>query len=66
VPPDPQLIQLPPSMLNGQRMTFEGQPYLLHFTLPDFFFHATTAYLILRYNGIQFGKRDFIGSIPGM
>jgi hypothetical protein len=48
----------------GQSMTFEGQPYLLHFALPNFFFHLTTAYAILRHNGIQIGKRDFIGAIP--
>jgi uncharacterized protein len=50
----------------GQSMTFQGQPYLLSFALPDFYFHLTTAYLILRHNGIQIGKRDFIGSILGM
>ena len=43
-----------------------GQDYLLHFALPNFFFHLTAAYLILRHNGIQIGKRDFIGAIPGM
>ena len=45
-------------------MSFRGQDYLLHFALPNFFFHMTTAYAILRHNGIQIGKRDFIGSIP--
>jgi hypothetical protein len=41
---------------------FKGQPYLLHYALPQFFFHATTAYDILRHNGLEIGKRDFIGS----
>ena len=41
--------------------TFNGQTYLLHYALPQFFFHATTAYAILRHNGIEVGKRDFIG-----
>ena len=45
----------------GQSMDFEGQPYLLHFALPNFFFHLTTAYNILRHNGVEIGKRDFIG-----
>jgi len=45
----------------GQPMTFKGQPYLLHYALPNFFFHATTAYAILRHNGLELGKRDFIG-----
>lgn len=42
---------------------FKGQPYLLHFVLPNFFFHATTAYAILRHNGVELGKRDFIGNL---
>ena len=50
--------------IGGQSMSFEGQPYLLQFALPNFYFHLTTAYAILRHNGIQIGKRDFIGSIP--
>ena len=49
--------------VGGQPMTFKGQPYLLHFALPNFFFHATTAYSILRHNGIELGKRDFMGQM---
>jgi hypothetical protein len=41
---------------------FKGQPYLLHYALPNFYFHATTAYDILRHNGVEIGKKDFIGS----
>jgi len=41
---------------------FIGQSYLLHYGLPQFFFHVTTAYAILRHNGIELGKRDFMGS----
>ena len=41
---------------------FTGQTYLFHYALPHFFFHATTAYDILRHNGIDVGKKDFIGS----
>jgi len=41
---------------------FTGQTYLLHYALPHFFFHATTAYDILRHNGLEIGKKDFIGS----
>ncbi len=41
---------------------FTGQTYLLHYALPHFFFHATTAYDILRHNGIEIGKKNFIGS----
>jgi uncharacterized protein len=45
----------------GNSRQFKGQPYLLHYALPNFYFHATTAYAILRHNGIEIGKRDFIG-----
>ena len=47
--------------IGGQPRTFEGLPYLLHNALPNFFFHVTTAYAILRHNGVEIGKRDFIG-----
>jgi hypothetical protein len=46
----------------GNTREFKGQPYLLHYALPNFYFHTTTAYAILRHNGIEIGKRDFIGS----
>ena len=41
--------------------TFKVQHYLLHFALPNFFFHITTAYDILRHNGVEIGKMDFLG-----
>lgn len=45
----------------GKPATFKGQPYLVRFVLPNFFFHTTTAYAILRHNGVDLGKRDFVG-----
>ncbi|XLZ72085.1 DUF1993 domain-containing protein [Massilia sp. SR12] len=39
-----------------------GQEYLMHYALPHFYFHATTAYNILRHNGVEVGKKDYIGS----
>ncbi|HZF98019.1 MAG TPA: DUF1993 domain-containing protein [Pseudoxanthomonas sp.] len=39
-----------------------GQAYLLHYGLPQFFFHVTTAYALLRHNGIEIGKRDYMGA----
>lgn len=39
-----------------------GNTYLLHYGLPQFFFHVTTSYAILRHNGIEVGKRDYMGS----
>jgi hypothetical protein len=41
---------------------FDGQSYLLNYGLPQFFFHVTTAYAILRHNGLEIGKRDYMGS----
>src|SRR5215475_3369248 len=41
-----------------------GVDYLNHFALPNFYFHLTTAYDILRHCGVGIGKRDFLGAIP--
>jgi len=49
--------------LGEHTLSFKGQPYLLHFVLPNFYFHCTTAYDILRHCGVELGKRDFIGTI---
>jgi hypothetical protein len=48
--------------LRSREVGFTGQPYLLHFVLPNFYFHVTTAYAILRHNGLAIGKMDFIGN----
>lgn len=42
--------------------TLTGQTYLLNYGLPQFFFHVTTAYNLLRHNGVEIGKKDFMGS----
>ncbi|MBE5314249.1 MAG: DUF1993 domain-containing protein [Xanthomonadales bacterium] len=42
--------------------TLSGQAYLLSYGLPQFFFHVTTAYALLRHSGVEIGKRDFMGS----
>ena len=42
----------------------KGGDYLNHFVLPNFYFHVTAAYAILRHCGVDIGKRDFIGDIP--
>ncbi len=41
---------------------FTGQSYLLNYGLPHFFFHTTTAYAILRHNGVEVGKKDYVGT----
>jgi hypothetical protein len=42
----------------------KGDDYLTHFVLPNFYFHLTAAYAILRHCGVEVGKRDFLGAIP--
>jgi hypothetical protein len=48
--------------LAGQKFTWTGSAYLHNFAMPNFFFHLTTTYNILRHNGVDIGKRDFLGS----
>jgi uncharacterized protein len=43
--------------------TFSGINYLLQFAMPNFYFHTTTTYAILRHSGVELGKNDFIGSL---
>jgi len=51
-----------PPWLEGRWLP--GNDYLVHVAVPNFFFHATTAYAILRHNGVPLGKMDFVGSLP--
>ena len=52
-------IVLRPGTPKEKKLT--GQAYLTHYGLPQFLFHVTTAYAILRHNGLTIGKRDFMG-----
>ena len=49
--------------IGGREVVFDGYGYLAQFVLPNFFFHVTTAYDILRANGVDLGKRDYIGPL---
>jgi hypothetical protein len=51
--------------IGGQETAFKGQSYLLHFVIPNFYFHLTAAYAILRHYGVELGKMDFLGNLPG-
>jgi len=44
-------------------LSFNGQSYLTTFVLPNFYFHLTVAYALLRHGGLEIGKRDFLGQI---
>lgn len=57
---DKQIVLNFPSM----ELKFSGRDYLFQFVQPNFYFHLTTAYAILRHNGLDIGKMDFIGR-PG-
>ena len=48
--------------LRGNEVKFTGMQYLFGFAYPNFYFHVTTAYAILRHNGVEIGKSDYIGS----
>jgi len=50
--------------LGGREVQFTGANYLAGFGLPNFYFHATTAYDILRHAGVPIGKLDFLGAVP--
>jgi uncharacterized protein len=45
----------------GDPLRFTGENYLKHFVLPNFYFHATTAYALLRHAGVELGKTDYLG-----
>jgi uncharacterized protein len=47
--------------IGGKDTRMKGRDYLLLFAMPNFYFHATTAYDLLRHNGVEVGKRDFLG-----
>ncbi len=46
--------------LGGETRNFQGENYLVNFALPNFFFHVSAAYTILRHNGVDIGKRDYM------
>ncbi len=56
---DERAITVP--MRSGDALQFTGETFLKHFALPNFFFHTTTAYALLRHAGVELGKADFLG-----
>lgn len=46
-------------------LSFTGLDYLRHWVMPNFYFHATTIYALLRHNGVEIGKADFLGPVQG-
>ena len=52
--------------MRNDKMKMKGSDYAFHLALPNFYFHVTTAYGILRHSGVEIGKRDFVGIPPGI
>jgi hypothetical protein len=52
--------------IGPNKMKMKGADYIFHFALPNFYFHLTTAYAILRHNGVEIGKRDYLGAVVGV
>jgi hypothetical protein len=48
--------------VGGKDVTFKGMQYLLGYAYPNFYFHVTTAYNMLRHNGVEIGKKDYLGA----
>jgi hypothetical protein len=51
--------------MGGRDVNIKGQDFLVDFGLPNFYFFCTTAYDILRHNGVELAKRDYLGKAPG-
>ena len=49
-----------------KQVTMRSADYMMHYAFPNFYFHATTMYNILRHRGVEIGKRDFLGVVPGL
>ena len=47
----------------SRELKFTGQRYLVNWAIPNFTFHCTTAFAILRHNGVEIGKQDFLGAV---
>ena len=52
--------------IGPNKMKMEAAAYAFRFALPNFYFHSATAYDILRHNGVELGKRDFMGQVDGL
>jgi hypothetical protein len=58
-----RVVQFPAG--GGKRAEMSGADYLVHYSLPNFYFHVSMAYAILRQAGLDIGKRDYLGAVPG-
>lgn len=68
---DPALVDAAPGRvldmkIGSRQMRQDAMLYLVHFVLPNFYFHLSIAYAILRASGLEIGKLDFLGTVPGL
>jgi uncharacterized protein len=49
------------SMRSGEALNFSGENFLKHYALPNFYFHSSATYMLLRHAGVELGKSDFLG-----
>jgi uncharacterized protein len=50
----------------AQTYAFDGRTFLLQWAMPNFYFHVMTTYNLLRHNGVEIGKRDYLGQVPSL
>jgi uncharacterized protein len=50
----------------AQTFAFDGRTFLLQWAMPNFYFHVMTTYNLLRHNGVEIGKRDYLGQVPSL
>jgi hypothetical protein len=55
-------VKISQSRWEGQHLN--GKEFLIEYMIPNFYFHLTTAYAILRHNGVDVGKKDYLGALP--
>ena len=58
---DTRRVEVP---VRQQTYAFDAQTFLMRWALPNFYFHLVTAYDLLRHNGVEVGKRDYLGTVP--
>lgn len=50
----------------AQTYSFDGRTFLFQWAMPNFYFHVVTTYNLLRHNGVEIGKRDYLGQVPSL
>ncbi len=62
-PHDPEVGDRLPIFIGGIERRFNGERYVVHWAIPNFYFHIMAVYSILRENGVEVGKMDYLGKV---